>query len=602
MSALSFSPVQKKAPFGSDLSVGDRVVLAVWGLLLAVAIGFQLESRALFEPDEGRNAEVMREMSLSGDYFAPHLNGLLFLDKPFLYYAAGGWTMKVLGVHELAARLPGVLSALALAFTIALFARRWWSLRSALLAGFATLATPLLLVYTQIVIFDSLLTFWILAAVLAFFLAVEGEPASPPTGEGGRAGFRHWALLAWLAMGLGVLTKGPVALLVPLAAVLPWALWRRRSWRLVEGGAPLALLAVVVPWLFVVSRADPDFLHYALVTETWSRLTSNELKRDAPIAYYLPIFLVGGLPWSVVPLVAWRRVVAAWRARHTQVIFLVLWFVVPFMLFSLMHSKRVHYILPLLPALVLLSVWTWEGTAPGERLPGVRAAAALWAVLGVALLGIGLSAGMGAAPALLSRIGGAPPAAVAQMATRFGVAWILAAGLAALSTRSILRAAVALTAPAVALLLFSAPVAAKVGERRSARDLARAIEREVAGLELVAVNTLPASLPFYLGRTVVLVSLDGLPLRSNYILRRYARLVEKGGSLRSHAWLAGAAADCRTPRAFLVRPWNFRVRAQLGRAGRTSSEVGRDLLLFGPCVNPQRPLQPEVAGAGKVPQ
>ena len=84
-------------------------MLGLWAVLVCLALAFQLGSRALFEPDEGRNAEVMREMSVSGDYFVPRLNSLLFLDKPFLHFAAGGLAMKAFGATELAARQTGAL-------------------------------------------------------------------------------------------------------------------------------------------------------------------------------------------------------------------------------------------------------------------------------------------------------------------------------------------------------------------------------------------------------------------------------------------------------------------------------------------------------------
>jgi 4-amino-4-deoxy-L-arabinose transferase-like glycosyltransferase len=576
----------------------ERLGLVLWALLLCLAIAFQLGSRALFEPDEGRNAEVMREMSVSGDYFVPRLNGLLFLDKPFLYYAAGGLAMKALGAHEVAARLPAVLCTLALALGIGALARRWWGDRAGAFAGLAAVAAPLPLIYTQIVIFDAMLTLWICVAVGAFHLAVERQPEA----DGRRAsGFRYWAVVAWIAMGLGVLTKGPVAL-VPLAAVLPWALWRRRARRLVERGAPLALLAVIVPWLFLVSRADPDFLHYALVTETWSRLTSNELKRDAPIWYYLPVLILGALPWSIVPFAGGRRILAAWRARDSTVRFLVLWFVVPFVLFSLMHSKRPHYILPLLPALVLLSIWLWIATPEGARLPGVRGAAVLGSLLGGAVLALGL----GAAPRLLSRVEGVESATVAAVATVLGIVWLVAGAAAFLASRSPLAALTALALPPLALLLVTAPLVQAVGERRSARSLAQAIDDAYGeGIEIVAVETFPASLPFYLDRPLVLVTADGVWLRSNYVLRRYPQMVDDAGPMRSPAWMAQVVGDCGTPRVFLVRRKNDSLRRELIAAGRPLREGGRDVDLFGPCAPASAPpssetLAPPAGEAGRV--
>ena len=563
---------------GFHLSGKERLLLAVWVLLLCLAIVFQLASRPLFEPDEGRNAEVMREMSVSGDYFVPRLNNLLFLDKPFLHYAAGGLLMRAFGAHELAARLPGAISTLALGFVLGALARRWWGVRAGWVAGLATVAAPLPILYTQIVIFDALLTLWICTALVALYLAVESEPA---VAGGSRAAFPYWSAVAWGAMGLGTLTKGPVALLVPLAAVVPWALWRRRAGRLVGRGAPLVGLAMIAAWVWVVSRAEPGFLRYALVTETWSRLTSNELKRDAPFWYYLPVVLFGALPWSIVPIVGGRKLAAAWRARESTIRFLLLWFVAPFLLFSAMHSKRVHYILPLVPALVLLSVWLWEQTPRGERLPGVRTAATIWSVLGLALLALGL----GAAPKVLARVEGVPGATVARVAVALGAAFCLAGGLALFSSRSILRAFCALSLPPIALLALTAPLTAAVGERRSALGLARTIASTYTpGIEVVAIEMFPASLPFYLQRPRILASVDGNPLRSNYILRRYGQLVDDSGPLRSPAWLAGAIRDCGTQRVFVVRRNHESTRSALGAAGRPMREGGRDTVLYGPCA------------------
>lgn len=585
-----FATVRTPGRESSSPSRKERRLLALWALLVFAAIAFQLGSRALFEPDEGRNAEVMREMSVSGDYFVPRLNSLLFLDKPFLYFASGGLAITALGATELAARLPGALCTLALACGLGALARRWWGGRAGALAGIAAAAAPLPILYAQIVIFDAMLTLWICAAIAALYLAVEREPASA---DGRPADFRFWSPLAWAAMGLGVLTKGPVALLVPLAAVLPWALWRRRARRLFERGAPLVLVAMIVPWVWIVSRADPYFLHYALVTETWSRLTSNELKRDAPVWFYLPVALLGALPWSVAPLAAWRRVADAWRAREARFRFLVLWFVVPYVLFSLMHSKRVHYILPLVPALVLLSIGLWVQTPREERLPGVRTAGALWSLLGLALLALGL----GAAPKLLARIEGIPPATTTAVALALGVAWTLSGGVALFSSRSLLRAFGALTLPPMALLLLSAPLATAVGAQRSARDLAAEIDRDYApGIEVVAVEAFPASLPFYLDRPLVMESLDGAHLRSNYILRRYAQMVGDDGPLRSPAWLEGAIVDCAVPRTFVVRRHNEAIRSRLAAAGRPMHEGGRNFVVFGPCPPPAGSAAGRVAG------
>ena len=234
---------------------------------------------------------------------------------------------------------------------------------------------------------------------------------------------------------------------------------------------------------------------------------------------------------------------------ESDIRFLVLWFVVPFLLFSLMHSKRVHYILPLVPALVLLSVWLWEQTPPGARLPGVRLAATLWSALGGATLALGL----GARPQLLTRVEGIASTTVAGVAVALGAAWLLAGAAAFLSSRSSLRALCALSLPPVALLLLSAPLVEGVGARRSARDLAASIDeclwrrdrgRRRRGLSGVAAVLSPAAADRGVGRR---------PLAAQQL--HPAALCADGGRCRSAALarLVGRS-DSRLPHAAGLSP------------------------------------------------
>src|SRR2546427_9205397 len=175
-------------------------------LLLAAALtlGWNLGGSRLLDPEEGRNAEIAREMARSHDYVVPHLDGLPYLDKPIVYFAASAALMEVLGPTESAARLPAYVATLATIVLLAGFARRRWGADAGWLAGLAYATMVLPLVYARTAIFDSTLTLCTTAAILWFF---EERP-----------------ILAWAAMGAGVLTKGPIALAIPLLALIPHAL------------------------------------------------------------------------------------------------------------------------------------------------------------------------------------------------------------------------------------------------------------------------------------------------------------------------------------------------------------------------------------------
>src|SRR5437879_619466 len=181
-----------------------------WLLFLAaVALGWNLDGYRLLDPDEGRNAELAREMAQTNDYLVPHLDGLPYLDKPVAYFAAAAALMEVLGPTEAAARLPAYAATLATIALLVAFARRRWGTDAGWLAGIAYATMVLPLVYARTAIFDSTLTLCTTAAILWFF---EERP-----------------ILAWAAMGAGVLTKAPIALAIPLLALIPPAPRSRRA-------------------------------------------------------------------------------------------------------------------------------------------------------------------------------------------------------------------------------------------------------------------------------------------------------------------------------------------------------------------------------------
>ncbi len=591
--------------------------------LLLLAFAFDLGGYALLEPDEGRNAEVAREMAESNDYVLPTLNGLPYLDKPLLYFATAAAVMEVLGPTEVAARLPSLLFTLGTLALVFWFAGRVYGRLGAWTATIATAATPFTLAYARTVIFDSALTLWTTLSLMGFWVAVEGKGAAGGERDGGERGTGNgerddraletggtgsgkreaggvwWTALAWAAMGLGVLTKGPIALALPLMIALPYAIWRRRVRALFDWVAVLLFVALVLPWVFAVSQDIPDFLEYALITETARRLATPELGRTGPLWYFFAILPAAALPWSVVAiaaLVARRRAGSApgdrppGRSRDPRIVFLLLWILVPVLFFTLSQSKRPQYVLPLIPAVGLLVAALWHGAR--GRMPGVRAAAAALGIVG-AFLAAASRLIPGWVPASTGVAAAIPPTAVA-----LGVACLAAGGLAWLAASRREITLLCLSLPVVAIPLVSRGLMDAIGNDRSAAQLAQAIE-EVAGVgtRVIGVHVFPLSLPFYLERTLLLSTADGAELTSNYLLQTYRRWRHAPGSPLQHAqWWREELIACAQPTVFVTRADDQASRdvlqAQLALLVET-----RKYAAYGPCGEEQLALLK--AGAGR---
>jgi 4-amino-4-deoxy-L-arabinose transferase-like glycosyltransferase len=575
--------------------------LALAALVAAIAWG--LGGYALLDPDEGRNAEVAREMVAGGDLVLPRLDGLPYLDKPVLFFAADALSQRLLGGGEAAARLPALLFALATAALTAWFAGRLFGRRARWIAGVAALAAPLPIAFARTVIFDSTLTFFMVAALCAFYLAVAARAAVPA------ASYLPWTAVAWAAMGLGVLTKGPVALALPLLVAAPFAIFRRASRAVWHPLGPALLALSVGPWVWAVSRRVPEFLRYVLFTETWQRVTTPEMNREGPIWFFLPCLLAGALPWSVLALAGWRRSLrprGSDRRLDPPRLYLALWIALPLVLFSLSHSKRPQYILPLLPAVAIMAAKVWvdaEGGAPPAIAPspgmppGARAAGITW---------LALAALCAAAPAALTRIHSARLVHVRLLpATLLGlaVAFLLGAALVLLSVapgrrrlpgaRAAPLLLAGLVLPMAALPAILLPLLAEIGSHRSSRDAAAAIGlRLPPGGEVVAVHAFPPSLPFYLRRTLLVATPRGRELTSNYVIAYFQKWLAADPRLtplRPKDWWRGALAACDRPWVFVTWADDDADRATLAAAGLPLIVVNDRMAAYGPCAPHRSP-------------
>jgi 4-amino-4-deoxy-L-arabinose transferase-like glycosyltransferase len=624
---------------------GWPVRAVLWALLVAL-LAWGLGFYPLLDPDEGRNSEVAREMAASGDYVLPRLDGIPYLDKPVGFFAVDALAQRLLGSGETAARLPALCFALATAALTGWFAGRLFGRGARQVAALAALVAPLPIAFARTVIFDSMLSFFLTLALCAFYLAIDlaADQAADQGGERGRQGAAPashlgWTVLAWAAIGAGILVKGPVALAVPLLAAVPYAVWRRASRAVWHPAGPAALALVVGPWLWAMSRQVPEFLHYALVIETWQRVATPVMRREAPFWFYVPCLLAGALPWTMLVLAGWRRSLRLRTpgGRPDKVrLYLALWIAVPFVMFSLSHSKRPQYILPLLPAVALLAAKVWvdaaggqtapgdgpdgaatAGRAPGQgrgdqanvattTVPGVRAVAFTWS----ALAALCLAAVPVLARSHLPAVTGArllPP-------TLLGVAGVFAAGAVVLfaavrtgaesharrdpgndrpdgrwsgGTRRA-AALLGLVLPVAALPALALPLLDEIGGHRSARAAAAAIlDRLPPGAEVVGVRAFPPSLPFYLRRTVLVASPRGRELTSNYViayLQKWMSAAPGQTPLRPFAWWHTALAACDHPLVFVAWSDDAASRADLAASGLPLFFANDRMAAYGPCA------------------
>jgi 4-amino-4-deoxy-L-arabinose transferase-like glycosyltransferase len=471
-------------------------VAAVLGTVLWFVL---LAQRPLFDPDEGRYAEIPREMLNGGDWVIPHLNALVYLEKPPLQYWLTALAFRALGQSEFPARLCTGLAGYLALLTVFLVGRDLWGSDAGLRAALFTAASALFVLLGHQLTLDMLLSFWLLAA-LGCFLAAQARRDGPRR-------WRGWMLGCWAAMALAVLTKGLIGVVIPGATLGAYLVWQR-DWTLLRRlnfrwGLPL-FTAIAAPWFVLAARANPQFLQFFFIREHFLRFATPIEHRTQPWWFFVPVLAVGVMGWLPQAVRALSAVpgLRVPRGQFDALRLLWIWCVFVLVFFSISDSKLIPYILPAIPALALLCAGRERGDSRTALLMG-------------ALLSLASSVGV-----LAYASGVWSSAETWQLLDLirpmlFCLCALLALGAllaAALTLRG--RPLAALIALSGAWFLASASflVAANAAQSLySAKDIALAVRRATAepagapGVPVFAVQAYQQSLAFYLQRPLILV-------------------------------------------------------------------------------------------------
>ncbi len=327
--------------------------------ILALLAWFSaLTVRPLFNPDEGRYAEIPREMLASGDFILPRLNDLIYLEKPPLQYWLTALVYRLVGVSPWSARLGTATAAVLGIYVVYRTTRAHWGARRAEIAALMASSMLLYVFMGQLLTLDMLLSVTVLVAIAAFCRSQQLRDQNPHLSK-------QYAWGCWLAMALATLTKGLIGIVIPGAILVlytflarDWRVWRHLQ--LIRGALIYAI--VVVPWFALVERAHPGALWFLIIHEHFQRYLTTVHERYQPAWYFLPILAVGVLPWLPQALrslaTQWRRSVPVGEFDTSRLLWVAVVLIVGF--FSASDSKLAPYILPTLPLLAIL------GSAPNS--------------------------------------------------------------------------------------------------------------------------------------------------------------------------------------------------------------------------------------------
>jgi 4-amino-4-deoxy-L-arabinose transferase-like glycosyltransferase len=468
----------------------------VWGLFLVFCIVwfYALGARTLVPTDEGRYAEMAREMLATGDWITLRLNGIKYFEKPPLQTWMNALTFAAFGLGDWQARLWTGLSGLFGILITGYAGSKIFNPRVGFNAAVVLASSFMWAALSHVNTLDMGLA-GMMALTLCALLLGQRDGA----GERER---RNWMLACWAGMALAVLSKGLIGIVLPGAVLVlytlfsrDWAIWKRLHFI----GGLLLFFAISAPWFILISLKNPEFPYFFFVHEHFQRFTSKVHHRFGPWYYFIPLLIIGIVPWlGLLPQSLWnarREPAHGFQPRKM----LLIWAVFIFVFFSISDSKLPSYILPIFPALALLIACQLE--RPAHK--GLAVSGSLFALAGIAGL------------AFAHRIPALTHSAYEVPLYQSYVPWVIAgAALAVAGGIGAVLLARRQRDLAIMMLACSAFLSGQIlmlgheplGRYKAGLDHVPAIAAELTPqTPIYAVNIYEQSLPFYLRHTTILV-------------------------------------------------------------------------------------------------
>ncbi|MBV8774343.1 MAG: glycosyltransferase family 39 protein [Deltaproteobacteria bacterium] len=480
----------------------------------------------LWEPDEGRYAEIAREMVTSHDYITPHNNFVRYFEKPPLVYWLTAASLKFFGPDEFAVRLQAAIASVGQVAITGALGEKMFGPTTGVIAGLVLALSPLFFAFARFATPDPALAFFITAALACFYSSFRWSDRSIDIGT-------NWMVGAAAMLGLGTLTKGPVALLLAGTIAILWLL--QQGWQQVLFRVPWlrcggVYLGFTLPWFIAVAQRNPGFLTFFIIHEHFQRYLESTEHSWGPW-FYIPITIAGTWPWVYfVPFALLpgpiKRTSSWWPFRrnlkrppesyveahglnadsdgeHTGAAldFLVTWFAVVFIFFSIPRSKLGEYILPALPPIGILAA---HGLMRIEKLatPTRRPVFLLFAAINLAAA---------TAIVVFSTV-----VSFGSFSILSGDARVVAAALFAVAITSVLFAGCVTTIITALAMSVIVEIGAATNARErlaplvSYRGLARIIAPYIhRGCKLMSYGHFEQALPFYTGEPEILVNYRG---------------------------------------------------------------------------------------------
>src|SRR5471032_117126 len=344
---LSQHPAARLSRSPTDVSTAVEHWI-VPGLLLAFVVFYLLPlmTHGLWIPDETRYGQISQEMLLSGNWVAPRFMGILYFEKPIAGYWMIAIGQAIFGDNLFGVRIASALSSGISVWLTYLIARRLWG--DAFISGACALlymSFGLIAGQAGYANVDPQFTLWVNLSFVALWFAIDSQSLRERIGG--------WTLMG-VACGMGFMTKGFLAWLLPVLIALPYMLWQRRLGELLRYGSLAVIVATLVslPWVLAIHHQEPDFWRFFFWNEHIRRFSADDAQHTRPWWFYLPLLVASSLPWAA--FLPSTLIQALKNKRQPATCFLLLWLVLPLALFSLSRGKLPTYIMPCLLPLALM--------------------------------------------------------------------------------------------------------------------------------------------------------------------------------------------------------------------------------------------------------